>query len=214
MLPLRQGHAGGRVLPNPNVRRRRSIGAEPGSRAARPRLNRQFGNANAFTGRRRASGQAHRARPGNRRAANEIFLARPRHREPLDASKFDGVLEKCPHTLPGWSSRGRQGDHDDRYFSESRNGKRGARWRGDHAFCMAKGADDRTGHGDHAPSCLPTRRLPRRFAIHAGQERARLFNAITIDSDTSTSDTLLLFATGAQPNVAPKIVTHDRARAI
>ena len=31
----------------------------------------------------------------------------------------------------------------------------------------------------------------------------RSFNAITVDSDTSTSDTLLLFATGKAPGAAP-----------
>ncbi|HET7717001.1 MAG TPA: bifunctional glutamate N-acetyltransferase/amino-acid acetyltransferase ArgJ [Bauldia sp.] len=36
------------------------------------------------------------------------------------------------------------------------------------------------------------------------------FNAITVDSDTSTSDTLLLFATGKVPGVAPVASLRDR----
>ena len=40
----------------------------------------------------------------------------------------------------------------------------------------------------------------------AGADKS--FNAITVDSDTSTSDTLLMFATG-QANHAPVTVTRD-----
>jgi glutamate N-acetyltransferase/amino-acid N-acetyltransferase len=36
------------------------------------------------------------------------------------------------------------------------------------------------------------------------------FNAITVDSDTSTSDTLLLFATGKAPGAAPVASLRDR----
>ncbi len=39
---------------------------------------------------------------------------------------------------------------------------------------------------------------------------ARSFNAITVDSDTSTSDTLLLFATGKAPGAAPVADVRDR----
>ena len=47
----------------------------------------------------------------------------------------------------------------------------------------------------------PTRRCRRRAAGAAAPRRpTRSFNAITVDSDTSTSDTLLLLATGAAGN--------------
>ena len=71
---------------------------------------------------------------------------------------------------------------------------------------------DRAGHGDHAGLSLH-----RRGDRAAGAARLldpgvdKTFNAITIDGDTSTSDTLLLFATGAAAaRGAPRIVArHD-----
>jgi len=60
-----------------------------------------------------------------------------------------------------------------------------------------RAAHDRAGHGDHAVFCLHRREA----ATGAAASRARRgvegsFNATTVDSDTSTSDTVLLFATG------------------
>ena len=58
--------------------------------------------------------------------------------------------------------------------------------------------DDRAGHGDDArASSSPTRRS--RAGVLQGLLQPQIdtsFNAITVDSDTSTSDTCLVFATG------------------
>ncbi len=74
----------------------------------------------------------------------------------------------------------RQGDGDDQRHGQGRR-------------------HDRAGHGDHARrSCSPTRRFSAaalQGLLRAGVEDT--FNAVTVDGDTSTSDTLLAFATGA-----------------
>jgi glutamate N-acetyltransferase/amino-acid N-acetyltransferase len=62
---------------------------------------------------------------------------------------------------------------------------------------------DRARHGDHAVLRVHRRadRAPRcRRCSRSGV--ADTFNAVTIDGDTSTSDTLLAFATGAAPRAA------------
>ena len=66
---------------------------------------------------------------------------------------------------------------------------------------------DRARHGDDArPSSSPTRRSPRRCCRRCSARACvDTFNAITVDSDTSTSDTLLLFATGKAAKGAPRI---------
>ncbi len=73
---------------------------------------------------------------------------------------------------------------------------------------------DRARHGDDA--LLRLHRRADRRARPAGDAVKSVqgsFNAITVDSDTSTSDTLLLFATGAaEKRGAPKIVAANDRR--
>ena len=139
------------------------------------------GNANAFTGktrRRRRSNSPPRS-PPRRPAApvNEIFLASTGViGEPLDASKFDGVLDRlAARAAPGRAARGRQGDHDDRHLSESRDRERDARRRRGHDFRHGeRRGHDRAGHGDHA-GLRVHRRADRRggLAIHARQRACK-----------------------------------------
>ena len=100
-------------------------------------------------------------------------------------------------------------DHDHRHLSQGRHRAGEARRRrGDDQRHRQGRGHDRPRHGDDAVVRLH-RRADRRAGA-AGAARAsrstRSFNAITVDSDTSTSDTLLLFATGAARG-APRSTT-------
>ena len=110
--------------------------------------------------------------------------------------------------LPAWSkrrepdrwARGRQGDHDDRHLSEGRDRNGQARRRRcDHQRHRQGRRHDRARHGDDAVLRRDRRADRRAGAAGAAVEGGvgKTFNAVTVDSDTSTSDTLLLFATGA-----------------
>ena len=85
-------------------------------------------------------------------------------------------------TFPKGATATREARQDDRHHLRHRQGRR----------------HDRAGHGDHARL-----RVHRRADRGAGAAAlltdgvADSFNAVTIDGDTSTSDTLLAFATGA-----------------
>ena len=117
----------------------------------------------------------------------------------------------------GRLGRGRQGDHDHRHLSErSRPRTVGL---GDVEVTIngiAKGA------GMIAPDMATMLSFvatdapiaaPRAAGAAVGKASAKTFNAVTVDSDTSTSDTLLLFATGARPSAAPSASPTSRMRA-
>ena len=122
--------------------------------------------------------------------------------EPLDASKFEARAAEARDQGAARRMAGRgPRHHDHRHLSES--SRRAPRMIDGVEVTIAgfaKGAGhDRAGHGDHAGLRLHRRADRRRRLADAAVAlgaRAR-FNAITVDSDTSTSDTLLLFATGA-----------------
>ena len=129
--------------------------------------------------------------------------------EPLDASKFDGVLGTLAERAApgGWMSAAKAIMTTDTFPKvatatvEARQGKVTING-------MAKGA------GMIAPDMATMLAFVFTDApIAAGALQSLLksgvgdtFNAVTIDGDTSTSDTLLAFATGtAAANGAPKI---------
>jgi glutamate N-acetyltransferase/amino-acid N-acetyltransferase len=171
------------------------------------------GNANAFTGKTGKASTALTAKIAAKAAGckpGEVFLASTGViGEPLDATKFDGVLEKLATEAS-----------DDRLLdaakaimttdtfpkvatATARIGKTSVTING-----IAKGA------GMIAPDMATMLSFVFTDApLSAGVLQALLkagvqdtFNAITIDSDTSTSDTLLAFATGAAAEKgAPKI---------
>jgi glutamate N-acetyltransferase/amino-acid N-acetyltransferase len=174
------------------------------------------GNANAFTGKSGAQAvkfSAKLAAAATGAPERQIFLASTGViGEPLDAHKFDGLLEKLVEDArpDSWQEAARAIMTTDTFPKLS---TRTAMIGGFEVTIsgMAKGA------GMIAPDMATM--LAFVFtdtAIGAEALQAMLesgakksFNAITVDGDTSTSDTLLLFATGAaKKRGAPKI---DRA---
>ena len=119
--------------------------------------------------------------------------------EPLDATKFGRVMEQLIATAaPGaWDAAARAIMTTDTFPKGAAAGA--ARSDAGHHLRHRQGRrHDRARHGDDAVVCL--HRCPDRAgraAKPAQQGVADTFNAVTIDGDTSTSDTLLAFATGA-----------------
>jgi glutamate N-acetyltransferase/amino-acid N-acetyltransferase len=171
------------------------------------------GNANAFTGK---SGRmattltAKLAARANDCGANDIYLASTGViGEPLDATKFDGVMQ----TLVADAAPGRFLDAAKAIMTtdtfpkvataQARIGKTKVTING-----IAKGA------GMIAPDMATMLSFIFTDAAISASALQKLlsegvtdtFNAVTIDGDTSTSDTLLAFATGAAAaHGAPKI---------
>jgi glutamate N-acetyltransferase/amino-acid N-acetyltransferase len=171
------------------------------------------GNANAFTGKMGRQATALTAAIAARAlgcSPNEVFLASTGViGEPLDATKFDGVLGTlAENAVPGeWMGAAKAIMTTDTFpkvaTSTVKLGKAKVTING-----MAKGA------GMIAPDMATMLAFVFTDApIAAGALQSLLksgvedtFNAVTIDGDTSTSDTLLAFATGAAAaNGAPKI---------
>ena len=171
------------------------------------------GNANAFTGktgRQATTLTASIAAKALGCSPNEVFLASTGViGEPLDATKFNGVLGTlAENAAPGeWMDAAKAIMTTDTFpkvaTSTVKLGKANVTING-----MAKGA------GMIAPDMATMLAFVFTDApLSAGVLQSLLksgvedtFNALTIDSDTSTSDTLLAFATGtAAANGAPKI---------
>lgn len=171
------------------------------------------GNANAFTGKSGKQATALTAQIAAKAVGcgvNEIFLASTGViGEPLDATKFDGVLATLAESAaPGdWMDAAKAIMTTDTFpkvaTATVKLGKAKVTING-----MAKGA------GMIAPDMAtmlsfvftdaPLSSAALQQLLKSGVEDT--FNAVTIDGDTSTSDTLLAFATGAAAaNGAPKI---------
>ncbi|APO48766.1 bifunctional glutamate N-acetyltransferase/amino-acid acetyltransferase ArgJ [Bradyrhizobium diazoefficiens] len=171
------------------------------------------GNANAFTGKTGRSSTALTAKIAAKAVGcseSEIFLASTGViGEPLDATKFDGVLGRLAETAePGDYLAAAKAIMTTDTFPKVatatvRLGKAKVTING-----MAKGA------GMIAPDMAtmlsfvftdaPIAPAALQALLKSGVEDT--FNAVTIDGDTSTSDTLLAFATGAAAeHGAPKI---------
>src|ERR1700716_1047083 len=176
------------------------------------------GNANAFTGKTGRQATALTASIAAKALAcnpGEVFLASTGViGEPLDASKFDGVLGALAEkAAPGeWMGAAKAIMTTDTFpkvaTSTVKLGKAKVTING-----MAKGA------GMIAPDMAtmlafvftdaPIAAGALQSLLKAGVEDT--FNAVTIDGDTSTSDTLLAFATGAVKD-APKITRASDPR--
>ncbi|HEV7634424.1 MAG TPA: bifunctional glutamate N-acetyltransferase/amino-acid acetyltransferase ArgJ [Bradyrhizobium sp.] len=171
------------------------------------------GNANAFTGKTGRQATTLTAEIAARALGcrpNEVFLASTGViGEPLDAAKFDGVLDTLvQQAAPGeWLNAAKAIMTTDTFpkvaTATVKLGKATVTING-----MSKGA------GMIAPDMATMLAFVFTDApIAAGALQSLLksgvedtFNAVTIDGDTSTSDTLLAFATGAAAgNGAPKI---------
>jgi len=149
--------------------------------------------------------------------ASEIFLASTGViGEPLDASKFDGVLEKMSaHAAPDGLLEAAKAIMTTDTFPKVATASAMLGGVEITLSGMAKGA------GMIAPDMATMLAFvftdaPIASAVLQSMLAKSVqdsFNAITIDSDTSTSDTLLLFATGAAAKRgAPKIVTANDRR--
>src|SRR4051812_33773001 len=171
------------------------------------------GNANAFTGKTGRQATALTASIAAKAIgckADDVFLASTGViGEPLDGSKFDGVLGRLAQTAAadGWMDAARAIMTTDTFpkvaTAKVKLGKVTVTING-----MAKGA------GMIAPdmatmlSFVFTDASLAPAALQGLLKRGveDTFNAVTIDGDTSTSDTLLAFATGAAAeHGAPKI---------
>ncbi|MEO6841455.1 MAG: bifunctional glutamate N-acetyltransferase/amino-acid acetyltransferase ArgJ [Bradyrhizobium sp.] len=171
------------------------------------------GNANAFTGKTGKQATALTAAIAAKAVGcspNEVFLASTGViGEPLDGSKFDGVLGTlAEQAVPGeWMGAAKAIMTTDTFpkvaTATAKLGKTNVTING-----IAKGS------GMIAPDMATMLSFVFTDApITAGALQALLknsvedtFNAVTVDGDTSTSDTLLAFATGtAAANGAPKI---------
>ena len=171
------------------------------------------GNANAFTGKTGRQATALTASIAAKAlgcSPNEVFLASTGViGEPLDATKFDGVLGTLAQQAASgeWMSAAKAIMTTDTFpkvaTATVKLGKARVTISG-----MAKGA------GMIAPDMATMLAFvftdaPLSAAALQGLLRAGVgstFNAVTIDGDTSTSDTLLAFATGAAAaNGAPRI---------
>ncbi|MGO4712048.1 bifunctional glutamate N-acetyltransferase/amino-acid acetyltransferase ArgJ [Bradyrhizobium sp. 2TAF24] len=171
------------------------------------------GNANAFTGKTGRQSTALTATIAAKAIgckADEIFLASTGViGEPLDATKFNGVMDTLVETAvpTGWNDAARAIMTTDTFpkvaTARVKLGKATVTING-----VAKGA------GMIAPDMAtmlsfvftdaPIAAPALQALLKAGV--ADTFNAVTIDGDTSTSDTLLAFATGAAAeHGAPKI---------
>src|SRR6202165_1058118 len=171
------------------------------------------GNANAFTGKTGRQATALTASIAAKALAcspNEVFLASTGViGEPLDANKFDGVLGTlAEHAAPNeWMNAAKAIMTTDTFpkvaTATAKLGKTKVTING-----MAKGA------GMIAPDMetmlafvftdAPITAGALQSLLKSGVEDT--FNAVTVDGDTSTSDTLLAFATGAAAaRGAPKI---------
>jgi glutamate N-acetyltransferase/amino-acid N-acetyltransferase len=171
------------------------------------------GNANAFTGKAGADAvklSAKIAAAATGASERQIFIASTGViGEPLDATKFDGVLDKLAQMArpDAWLDAARAIMTTDTF---PKLATRKATIAGVEVTIsgMAKGA------GMIAPDMATMLSFVFTDAPIAAEALQTLlskavqgsFNSITVDSDTSTSDTLLLFATGAaKKRGAPKI---------
>jgi glutamate N-acetyltransferase/amino-acid N-acetyltransferase len=171
------------------------------------------GNANAFTGRTGRQSTALTASIAAKAAGcnpHEVFLASTGViGEPLDASKFDGVLATLAETSApdGWMNAAKAIMTTDTFpkvaTATVKLGKANVTING-----MAKGAGmimpDMATMLSFVFTDAPISASALQSLLRNGVEDT--FNAVTIDGDTSTSDTLLAFATGAAAaHGAPKI---------
>lgn len=171
------------------------------------------GNANAFTGKTGKQATALTASIAAKAVGckpDDVFLASTGViGEPLDAGKFDGVLGALAQSVSsdGWTSAARAIMTTDTFpkvaTATARLGKATVTING-----MAKGsgmiAPDMATMLAFVFTDAPIAQGPLQSLLKAAVEDT--FNAVTVDGDTSTSDTLLAFATGAAAaNGAPKI---------
>ncbi len=178
------------------------------------------GNANAFTGKRGRESTELTAKAAAQAAgcaASEVFLASTGViGEPLDTAKFTHLLAgmAADATPDGWPEAGKAIMTTDTYpkYATARVllGETEVTING-----IAKGAGmiapDMATMLSFVVTDAPIEAQVLQDMLSKGT--AKTFNAVTVDSDTSTSDTLILFATGAaEKRGAPRIADPKDAR--
>ena len=181
------------------------------------------GNANVFTG--RAGRQVGRKHRGGRGAAvrlrprDEVFISSTGViGEPPPADRISGraAAQSCRLLrADGWEAAARAIMTTDTFpKGATATGEIGGATVRINGFCQGLG-HDRARHGDDAGlTSSPTPRCRRRAAGAAGRgDRPSRSTAITVDGDTSTSDTVLLCATGRREHAADRRAPAIRALA-
>ena len=190
----------------------------PGGRARVLVVN--SGNANAFTGKKGRETTAMTAKAAAAAAGcreDEVFLASTGViGEPLDPSRFTHLLDDLARQAwpAQWSEAGKAIMTTDTYpkyaTAKAKIGEVEVTLNG-----IAKGAGmiapDMATMLSFVATDAPIAAPALQAMLSPGVGKS--FNSVTVDSDTSTSDTLLLFATGAAARRgAPLIETADDAR--
>jgi len=124
---------------------------------------------------------------------------------PPNSTACSARWPRAPHRANGWALHS---NHDHRHLSEGRD--RNGKTRQGQGHHQRHGQGLRHDHADMATMLAfvftdaPITASALQSLLKSGVEDT--FNAVTVDGDTSTSDTLLAFATGAAAaNGAPKI---------
>ena len=169
------------------------------------------GNANAFTGGVGAAAVAHVAEAAAKAigaAPNEIFMASTGViGEPLDATRITRVIDALVAEAreDALLAAAKAIMTTDTYPKIATARVKLGEQRSRHQRHRQGRGHDRARHGDDAGLRVHRRAIaPSALQTMLSKSVERSFNAITVDSDTSTSDTLMLFATGAAKN-APRI---------
>jgi glutamate N-acetyltransferase/amino-acid N-acetyltransferase len=175
------------------------------------------GNANAFTGMRGAAAVKRTAEIAAEAAGcgpGQIFLASTGViGEPLEASKFEKVLAKCEakaHPF-GWLDAAKAIMTTDTFPKvASRTAKLGDVTIGINGIAKGAGmiAPDMATMLAFVFTDAPITASALQPLLARGADMS--FNCVTVDGDTSTSDTLMIFATGAAALVGAPTITDPR----
>jgi glutamate N-acetyltransferase/amino-acid N-acetyltransferase len=172
------------------------------------------GNANAFTGRRGADAVKLTADIAAKAAgcrASQVFIASTGViGEPLDASKFEGVLEACESRAEpaGWLDAAKAIMTTDTFAKvATRTATLGGVEVTINGFAKGAGmiAPDMATMLSFVVTDAPIAAQALQALLKKGADKS--FNCVTVDGDTSTSDTLLLFATGAAASRGAPAIT-------
>jgi glutamate N-acetyltransferase/amino-acid N-acetyltransferase len=178
------------------------------------------GNANAFTGRKGADAVKLTADIAAKAAgcrAGQVFIASTGViGEPLDASKFEGVLDACETRAEpsGWLDAAKAIMTTDTFPKvATRTATIGGVAVTINGFAKGAGmiAPDMATMLSFVVTDAPIAAQALQALLRKGADTS--FNCVTVDGDTSTSDTLLLFATGtAASRGAPAITLPSDRR--
>jgi glutamate N-acetyltransferase/amino-acid N-acetyltransferase len=178
------------------------------------------GNANAFTGLKGRDSVALTAKIAAKAAGcseEEVFIASTGViGEPLDASKFEGVLTDCARRAGDgpWLEAAKAIMTTDTFPKvATARAKLGEATVTINGFAKGAGmiAPDMATMLSYVFTDAPISQRALQALLSGGVEDT--FNAVTIDGDTSTSDTLMVFATGAARDLgAPNITKANDPR--